>query len=377
MKKPVSPESLSVGQPLPWDVFGQDGSLLLRRGQIVESQRALDRFIEEGLFLQADDATSKAKEASPIEEKPSALQLIMDAYRILASFFNQKPDGILDFASRMDKLIQYVRNACLTNPTVSLASILLMQDKIYSIKHPLDVAILANILAGELKLDEATQRAVVAAALTMNIGMVEVQEKVNSINGPLNEKLVSMIRKHPMISAERLEKLGITDQKWLTLVRQHHEQSDGSGYPAGYSGDNIEMGARIIGLADMYCASVSGRTYRGPQKPKSALRDLYLKYGQKFDLVAASTLIRILGIYPVGTLVRLKSSEIGVVTGTGESPDTPAVHVIIGRSGTQLEVASLRKTHLPDFAIEDVITIDKLSAPIRMTTIWGKEARLS
>ncbi len=377
MKNRVSPQDISVGQPLLWDVFGKDGTLLLRRGQFVETQKALDRFIEEGLFLQADDSTSRVKEVTVIEEKPSALQHIMDAYRILASCHEQKPDSINEFAPRMEKLIQSVLNACLTHPTISLASILLLQDKLYSIKHPVDVAILANILAKELSQDEATQRAIVAAALTMNIGMYEVQEKVNSITGPLNDKLISMIRKHPSLSAERLEKLGITDQKWLTLVRQHHELNDGSGYPAGISGDSIQMGARIISIADMYCATVSGRNYRRPQKPKVALRDLFVQKGQKFDVVVASTLIRVLGIYPVGTLVRLKTSEIGVVTGPGQGPDSPAVHVIIGRSGMQLEVASHRKTHLQDFAIEEVLTIDKLSAPIRMTALWGKDARVS
>ncbi|MEK7737727.1 MAG: metal-dependent phosphohydrolase, partial [Pseudomonadota bacterium] len=123
--------------------------------------------------------------------------------------------------------------------------------------------------------------------------------------------------------------------------------------------------------------TVSGRNYRRPQKPKVALRDLFVQKGQKFDVVVASTLIRVLGIYPVGTLVRLKTSEIGVVTGPGQGPDSPAVHVIIGRSGMQLEVASHRKTHLQDFAIEEVLTIDKLSAPIRMTALWGKDARVS
>lgn len=375
MKNRITLQDLSVGEPLPWDVFDKDGLLLLRRGHIVETQKALTRFIDDGMFLKGDETTA-VKTTVVIEENPSALQHICDAHRILASIFDQIPESILDFIPRMDKLIQSVRNACITHPTISLASILLLNDKTYSIKHPVDVAILANILAKELSLEDETQRAIVAAALTMNIGMYEVQEKINAINGPLNDKLVSMIRKHPAIGAERLEKLGVTDQKWLAMVRQHHEQKDGSGYPAGFSGESIEMGARVISLADMYCATVSGRTYRGPQKPRAALRDLYMKHGQKFDVVVASTLIRVLGIYPVGTLVRLKTSEIGVVTGPGEGPDTPAVHVIIGRSGMMLDVASRRKTHLPNFAIEDILTIDKLSAPVRMTTVWGRDARV-
>jgi HD-GYP domain-containing protein (c-di-GMP phosphodiesterase class II) len=136
----------------------------------------------------------------------------------------------------------------------------------------------------------------VAAALTMNIGMVEVQEKVNAIAGPLNDKLLDMIHRHPQLGVERLTKLGITDACWLACVRQHHENSDGSGYPEGLAGEAIALPARIIGLADKYCAMVSGRQYRGPQKPHTALRDLYVKQGQKIDVAAAGTLIRVMGL---------------------------------------------------------------------------------
>jgi hypothetical protein len=65
-----------------------------------------------------------------------------------------------------------------------------------------------------------------------------------------------------------------------------------------------------------------------------------------------------------------------VVTGPGNSPDTPAVHAVLGRSGSPLEVASYRKTHLADTAIVDVMTSDKLAIPLRLSAIWGKRAML-
>lgn len=375
MKQRISLQELSVGQPVPWDAYDEAGTLLLRRGEIVPSQRALDRLIESGLFAQKEEYESRTSVPVP-DAKPSALQHVLDARRILSGIFEQTPEAMDDFTGRMDKLIQTVKQACDAHATVSLASILLQQDVECRVRHPVNTAILGYFLAKELALDEAGQRAVVAAALTMNLGMYEVQEKVESIHGTLNDKLMSMIRRHPELSAERLAKLGIADAQWLSLVRQHHEHNDGSGYPAGLAGDAIAMGARVIGLADRFCAMVSRRGYRAPHKPNTALRDLYMKHGPKIDVVVAGTLIRLLGIYPPGTLVRLKTAEIGVVTGPGNGPDTPAVHAVIGRSGVSLEVASHRKTHLPAFAIEDVLTVDKLSVPVRMASIWGKDAAL-
>lgn len=375
MKQRISKYELCVGKPLPWDAYNEEGVLLLRRGETVPSQKAIDRLIESGLFAQKDEHDSRGPEVVA-DEKPSALQQIVNARRLLAGALVQTPERCEGFAARMDKLIQVVRGACDTHTAVCLASILLLQDADCRIRHPINVAILSYFLAGELALDDESQRALVGAALTMNLEMYEVQEKVDAIPGGLNDKLKSMIKRHPALGAERLAKQGIVDEKWIKIVRQHHECHDGSGYPDGLAGDAIEMGAKLIGVADRFCAMVSVRGYRPPHKPSAAVRDVYLKQGQKTDPAVAATLIRLVGIYPLGTLVRLKTSEIGVVTGPGNGPETPAVHAVISRSGAQLEVASHRKTHLADFAIEDVLTIDKLKTPIRMACIWGKDAKL-
>ncbi len=375
-RKRISLSDLVVGEPLPWDAYDEEGVLLLRRGQVLPSQQALERLIGEGLFLHGNDAGHRV-DTSAAQDKPTAMQHLMNARRALSYIHEKGLEQGGDFLQRMERVVESLETACTMHPTLCISSILLMHDDGYAVKHAIDTAVISTLLARELKLDETTRHATIAAALTMNIGMCEVQEKLDGITGPLNEKLVAMIQQHPARSAERLEKLGVTDELWLRFVRQHHECNDGSGYPSRISGDAIAAGARIIGIADRYCAMVSRRSYRGPNKPNLALRDLYVKQGQKIDVTVAATLVRIIGIYPVGTLVRLKTSEIGVVTGPGESPETPAVHAVIAKSGLFLEIASYRKTHRADFAIEEVVTFDKLTKPIRMADVWGKEARFA
>lgn len=374
MKQQVSADQLSVGQPLPWDVYGTDGVLLLKRGQIIESQRALDRFIEEGLYLQGGAAGDEP--VAMAELKPSALQYVLDARRGMAHVFDRRPEAQDDFSARIERAVTAVQEACTAHARASLSSILLLQDMPYTVRHVVDTALLANVLAEAMALDAGIRRSLIAAALTMNFGMYEVQEKVHTIAGPLNDKLMGMIRSHPGIGVERLQQLGVGDTAWLGFVRQHHEHHDGSGYPAGLAGTTIELGARILGLADRYCAMVSARGYRPAQKPTAALRELYVKHGQTIDVTVAGTLIRVLGLYPAGTLVRLVTDEIGVVTGPGEGPDTPEVHVILTKSGAALDVASHRKTHLSKFAITEVLTVAALSQPVRMSAIWGKDAAL-
>jgi len=376
MKQRITLQDLHVGEPLPWDAYSADGTLLLRRGQSVASQQALERLIAEGLFLQGGDASRRSDLAPAAEnEKPTAMQHLVDARRSLSYLYEHGPEQCDDFEQRATRLVTSIEAACELNPALSASSILLMHDVGYTVKHAIDCAILSCLLADGLALDAETRRSTVAAALTMNIGMCEVQDKIDAITGTLNDKLLAMIRQHPLRSAERLQRLGIADRQWLDCVRQHHEAADGSGYPAGLAGEAISVGARIVSVADKYCAMVSRRSYHGPQKPNMALRDLYVKQGQQIDVTVAATLIRLVGIYPVGTLVRLKTSEIGVVTGPGEGPDTPAVHAVIAKSGLFLEVASYRKTHRAETAIDEVITFDKLTTPIRMANVWGKEAK--
>lgn len=375
MKQRVGSRELSVGQPVPWNVYDDSGILLLRRGEIVQSERTLERFIEAGLYVKEEEYLSRPV-AAPVAEEPSALQPVADARRLMALLYDKAPDQIEGLPHRIATAADAVQAACDVDATIALAAILLLQEGEYSARHPVDVAVLSCVLAREMKLPPEQERAVVCAALTMNIGMYEVQEKVNAIGGQLNDKLLGLIRRHPKLGAERLRQLGVDDPAWLRIVAQHHEHSDGSGYPEGLAGEAIDPGARILVLADKYCAMVCARKYRVAARPNVALRDLYIKQGQKIDVTVAGTMIRVVGIYPPGTLVRLKSQEIGVVTGPGNGPDTPAVHAVIGRSGTALEVASYRKTHLEATAIEDVLTVDKLAVPLRLSSIWGKKARL-
>lgn len=373
-RKRIALQDLVVGEPLLWDAYSGDGVLLLRKGQTVPSEQALERLIAEGLFLQGDDAGRRV-DTSTAHEKPTAMQHLMNARRSLAYLYEHVPEQASDFPVRVERLVESIETACATHPSLCISSVLLMQEASYTVKHAIDTALLTCLLAKELALDEPTRHAAIAAALTMNIGMCEIQEKLDAITGTLNDKLVLMIRQHPMRSAERLAKLGVSDEQWLTFVRQHHENNDGSGYPEKLAGDTISLGARIVGIADRYGAMVCCRSYHGAQKPNLALRDLYVKQSQQIDVSIAAALIRIIGIYPIGTLVRLKTSEIGVVTGPGESPETPAVHAVIAKSGLFFEVASYRKTHRPESAIEEVLTANKLTTPVRMSNVWGKDAR--
>lgn len=366
---------ISVGRPLPWDVYDGSGVLLLRRGFVIESQRAIDRLIEEGVFLADKDSNEANGGGQPDAGLPSPLRLLMDARKIVGAL---PPDAaaIPGFTARMLRAVQYIETACEQRADIAIASILLLQDEIYPVRHAVNVAIIACLLARAMKLPGEHAKSTIAAALTMNISKHDVHDKLNGTRGELNEKLRRLIAAHPTASRQRLIRLGVEDRYWLECVEQHHEREDGTGYPNRLTGREIQRGAKIIALADRYCARVSRRGYRPMCPPGVALRDLYIESGGQIDTHAAAHLVRIVGIYPPGTIVRLFSGEIAVVTKATDNPDEPVTHAILGASGAALTMPVRRRTALQEFRIIDTLTLDRLDCPIQMSRLWGDAARI-
>ena len=369
----IAASDIRVGHPLPWDVFDVNGKLLLRRGYVIDTQRALERLVDDGLFLSDDSRREPA--TAPAEEKPSALQYLVDARRLIGQP-TQDFQAVRDFPGRIQRVAQLIDLACQAKAEVAIASILLLQDESYALRHHINTAILSNLMAQAMSLPAEQVQSLTAAALTMNVSMYEIQDQLHDVKGPLNERIRGLIRAHPNHSAQRLRKFGVTDEYWLKCVEQHHEYDNGSGYPNGLTGADIDQGAKIIGLVDRYCARVSIRNYRPAQPPNLVLRDLYIEKGAAIDPIIAAYLVRILGLYPPGTIVRLRNSEIAVVVAPTDDADTPIACAVLGPSGAALAVPSVRKTVLEAYRIEDVLTRDKVDFPIQMSRLWGRDAAL-
>ena len=368
-------KDVRVGQPLAWDVFDVNGLLLLRRGYVIDTQRALDRLLDDGLFVN-EEVRREQPTAAPVEAKPSALQYLVDARRLIGPP-TQDMAVIRDYPGRIRRIAKLVDLACEAKPEVAIASILLLQDDSYALRHHINTAVLSNIIARAMELPADRIHSLTAAALTMNLSMYEIQDQLHEVKGQLNDRIKALIRAHPSHSEKRLRKFGVSDENWLRCVEQHHEHYDGSGYPNALGGADIDVGAKIIGLADRYCARVSIRSYRATQPPNVVLRDLYIEKGAEIDPTVAAYLLRVLGLYPPGTIVRLRTAEIAVVVAASENPDAPIAYAVLGPSGAALAVPSLRKTALDAYKVQDVLTRDKVDFPIQMSRLWGEDAKLS
>ncbi|HEX7636728.1 MAG TPA: HD domain-containing phosphohydrolase, partial [Noviherbaspirillum sp.] len=362
-QKHLTLSDFMIGQPLPWDVYGEGDQLLLSRGQIIHSVQQLEALLERGLYIDrsvADRmAQTQAKNDRPVHRKTevrSALRLINMAHkrleRVLYNLANE-PDA-------QDKIVEVARvltNAVEINSDIALASVLLNQDAAnYAVRHCVDTAIVALAVAHAMKKTPAEIETIMAAALTMNVGMLRHQDQLEIKQEPLNEKETEVIRNHPQESVKLLQQAGITHPEWLSYVLLHHENEDGSGYPGGKGGSELPQNAKLLAMADRYCAAVVHRKYRKTLMPNVSMRDVLMAGGKPSDPMLAAYFIKELGTYPPGSFVRLQNEEIAVVTRRATADTAPGVHAFIGPRNAALSFPLQRETIKKAFAIREAVS---------------------
>ena len=337
MMKRLSRSELRVGRPLPWAVYNQSGELLLRAGYELASQAQITKLIQLGLYR--DDGAGKTPpKKEPLEEPPTSLFEVVAGYKralkpLCKELVGEPVGGIQE---RILKLARSLQQTCISHPDATLAALHLDVADDYSCAHPLHAAVITELVARQKGYDQKQRLPIVAAAITHDVGLEHMQGELERHKGPLSDAQWREVKAHPARGVEMLRRHGIANTAWLGAVLHHHERNDGTGYPAALDAERIPESARILAIADIYSAMIRPRAYRDPILAKDTLRGIFMERGSKVDGELASILIKEVGIYPPGSLLRLKSGEVGVVTRRGPDANNPAVHSIIGKHGAPL-----------------------------------------
>jgi HD-GYP domain-containing protein (c-di-GMP phosphodiesterase class II) len=141
-----------------------------------------------------------------------------------------------------------------------------------------------------------------------DLGKVRLPEGLVRKQGPLDDAEVEILKTHAAHGAKRS-----MPSDCATVPLSHHERYDGSGYPRQLSGVRVGKFGLIASIADVYDAMTSDRSYQKAMSPTQALRKIYGWAGTHFHPLYVRKFIQCLGIYPIGTIVRLDTGEIGVV----------------------------------------------------------------
>lgn len=182
--------------------------------------------------------------------------------------------------------------------------------------HALDACILSLVVAIESGLEQPKQELVGMGALLHDAGYVRLPRNLVRKRDECTGQDKTLLEQHCKLGVALLsEQPGMPDDV-LCIVREHHERGNGTGFPAGLSHEKIFPLAQIVGIVDFYDGMVSRRGTRPAMVPHDAVRQLFLagERGQ-FDKALVEVMIRSIGVYPVGSLLRLNTGEQAVVVG--------------------------------------------------------------
>lgn len=167
-------------------------------------------------------------------------------------------------------------------------------------------------LARQLDLGEAQVRAAGMAGLLHDLGKAAIPEAILNKPGRLSDAEFAIVRGHPEAGHRILCRDGRIDAAVLDACLHHHEKLDGSGYPHGLAGERIGLLARMCAICDVYDAVTSERVYKHAWDPAEALHRMATWQGH-FDDGLFQAFVKAIGIYPVGSLVRLSDGRLALV----------------------------------------------------------------
>ena len=350
---------IRVGVALPFDVRDADRTLLLARGQRVESATQLQALFERGALV--DDHEIAPVEA-PIKLLPRA-QLPQHWSRCLnrLSLALQQAPG--DFGPALDDAATPVLALIERDPDLAIFQVLRAEGgetTAYGVRRSLNTAITAYLVAQRLAWDGASMNRVFKVALTMNVSMLALQGELARQTSAPSAAQREALRTHPMRSRQMLECAGIDDNDWLQAVLRHHEMEDGSGYPTG--GGDVGDLASLARRADHYTAKLASRSQREALGADIAGRQMFMQ-DPGHPMTAA--LVKEFGIYPPGCCVRLASGATAIVVERGPTVTTPIVACLTHADGAPLPAPLRRETAERQHAV--VAIVSERSINVRIT----------
>lgn len=272
------------------------------------------------------------KEAPPkvsmAEEVARAKKICVTAKSAVVSMFQEVRMGKAVDHEAAGALVEEITDSVVRNPgaLISLARLKSADD--YTYMHSVAVCALMVALARQLGIDEKTTREAGMAGLLHDLGKANMPLEVLNKPGKLTDEEFRIMKSHPAEGHRMLVEAGAVGEIPLDVVLHHHEKVDGSGYPKGLKADEISLFAKMGAVCDVYDAITSNRPYKAGWDPAESIRKMTEWSRGHFDERVFHAFVKSIGIYPIGSLVRLDSGRLGIVVDqTEQSLLTPKVRV--------------------------------------------------
>ena len=274
------------------------------------SEAEVDRELAEAARAAAPTARTRS---AMRDEATRAARICAKSKQAVVSMFREARMGNAIAAADCAPLVEEISNSVARNPgaLISLARLKTADD--YTYMHSVAVCALMIALARQLELDEEQTRAAGLAGLLHDLGKAMVPSVVLNKPGKLTDEEFAIVKKHPELGHEALLNGSGAGAIALDVCLHHHEKVDGSGYPHGLKGDQITLFAKMGAVCDVYDAITSNRPYKAGWDPAESLRRMAEWAKGHFDEAIFQAFVKSIGIYPIGSLIRLESGRLAVV----------------------------------------------------------------
>lgn len=300
----------------------------------------------------------KPKRVTANEERVRAKQIINASKQAVTSMFSDARMGKAIKAEAAMQLVDDIAASVSRNEGALLSLVRLKNKDDYTYMHSVAVCALMVALSNELGLSEAETKQAGLAGLLHDIGKAAISMDVLNKPGALTDDEFALVKLHPERGHALLIQANIIDEVVLDVCLHHHEKVSGMGYPHQLKADDISQFAKMGAVCDVYDAITSNRPYKAGWEPGVSLQRM-AQWADHFDDHIFKAFVKSVGIYPIGSMVKLKSGRLAVVV--DQSPKsllTPILKVFFSTKS---------KTRLP-------VEVLDLSSPSAQDSIIGHES---
>ena len=274
---------------------------------LIDTRKGLD-------VLPAAAAAAPARALRLDEEAGRAAVLCAQARHTVASLMDEARLGRALDLEGCAPLVDEIAESMQRNAGAMLGMVRLKSHDDYTFMHSVAVCALMVVLSRRMGVDEEQVREAGLAGLLHDLGKAKIPLAVLNKPGKLSTAEYALVKQHPRLGHGMLVEAGTPGAVARDVCLHHHEQPDGKGYPEGLAGEAFSLPARMGAVCDVYDAITSNRPYKAGWGPADSIAKMaeWTRAG-KFDATVFRAFVDCVGIYPVGSLVRLQSQRLAVV----------------------------------------------------------------